>query len=197
MNIYFIIIITILLFEFTLSFIVRTLNLSALDPNLPKEFEDTFDKKKYVKSQDYTRANSRFSYITSTFSLIISLIFIFGGVYNIIDQYVRSIGYGDIVTGLFFFGLLSIISDILNLPFGLYRTFIIEEKFGFNKTTISTFFMDKLKGYFLLIIIGAPVLSLVLHFFSQYEYAWIYAWILLVVFSLIMQPIFNLFIPIK
>ena len=195
MNIYFIIIITILLFEFTLSFIVRTLNLGALDPNLPKEFEDTFDKKKYVKSQDYTRTNSRFSYITSTFSLIISLIFIFGGVYNIIDQYVRSIGYGDIVTGLFFFGLLSIISDILNLPFGLYRTFIIEEKFGFNKTTISTFFMDKLKGYFLLIIIGAPVLYLVLYFFGQYEqYAWIYAWILLVVFSLIMQPIFNLFI---
>ena len=71
MNIYFIIIITILLFEFTLSFIVRTLNLGALDPSLPKEFEDTFDKEKYVKSQDYTRVNSRFSYITSTFSLIV------------------------------------------------------------------------------------------------------------------------------
>ena len=92
MNIYFILIIAILLFEYTLSFIVRTLNLSALDPNLPKEFEDTFDKEKYIKSQDYTRVNSRFSYITSTFSLIVSLIFIFAGVYNIIDQYVISIG---------------------------------------------------------------------------------------------------------
>jgi len=195
MNIYFIIIIGILLFEYMLSFIVRTLNLKALDPNLPEEFKDTFDQEKYLKSQDYTRENSRFSYITSTFSLVLSLIFIFGGVYNIIDLYVRSVGYGDILTGLLFFGLLTILTDILSLPFGLYSTFVIEEKFGFNKTTLSTYFMDKLKGYFLMILIGAPVFSLVLYFFGQYgENAWIYAWILLVVFSLVMQPIFNLFI---
>jgi len=195
MNIYFIIIIGILLFEYMLSFIVRTLNLKALDPNLPEEFKDTFNQEKYLKSQDYTRANSRFSYITSTFSLVLSLIFIFGGVYNIIDLYVRSVGYGDILTGLLFFGLLTILTDILSLPFGLYSTFVIEEKFGFNKTTLSTYFMDKLKGYFLMILIGAPVFSLVLYFFGQYgENAWIYAWILLVAFSLVMQPIFNLFI---
>tara|TARA_B100000029_G_scaffold304876_1_gene297776 strand:+ start:144 stop:1385 length:1242 start_codon:yes stop_codon:yes gene_type:complete len=195
MNIYFIAIIAILIFEYTLSFIVRTLNLKALDPKLPKEFEDTFDSEKYKESQNYTRTNSKFSYITSTFSLIVSFVFIFGGIYNIVDQFVREIGYGEIVTGLFFFGLLTIITDIINLPFGLYRTFVIEEKFGFNKTTIGTFFMDKLKGYFLLVIIGAPVLSLVLYFFSFYgEYAWVYAWALLVLFSVVMQPIFNIFI---
>ena len=195
MNIYFIIIIAILIFEYTLSFIIRTLNLTALDPNLPEEFKDTFDKEKYLKSQDYTRENSRFSYITSSFSLIVSLVFIFGGVYNIIDQFVRSFGYGDIVTGLFFFGGLFIITDILNLPFGLYRTFVIEEKFGFNKTTLATYFADKVKGYFLMIVIAAPLLSVVLYFFGQYgDNAWIYAWILLVLFSLVMQPIFNLFI---
>ena len=195
MSIYFIAIISILLFDYALSFIIRTLNLKALDPVLPKEFEDTFDKDKYLKSQEYTRTNSKFSYISSTFSLIVSFIFIFGGVYNIVDIYVRDAGYGSIVTGLFFFGSLSIITDIINLPFGLYRTFVIEEKFGFNKTTLGTFFMDKLKGYFLLILIGAPVLSLVLYFFEQFgDYAWIYAWILLVTFSLVMQPIFNLFI---
>ena len=195
MNIYFIAIIAILIFEYTLSFIVRTLNLKALDPKLPKEFEDTFDSEKYKESQNYTRTNSKFSYITSTFSLIVSFVFIFGGIYNIVDQFVREIGYGEIITGLFFFGLLTIITDIINLPFGLYRTFVIEEKFGFNKTTIGTFFMDKLKGYFLLVIIGAPVLSLVLYFFSFYgEYAWVYAWALLVLFSVVMQPIFNIFI---
>ena len=75
MNIYFIAIIAILIFEYTLSFIVRTLNLKALDPKLPKEFEDTFDSEKYKESQNYTRTNSKFSYITSTFSLIISFIF--------------------------------------------------------------------------------------------------------------------------
>ncbi len=195
MNIYFIIIIAILIFEYTLSFIIRTLNLTALDPNLPEEFKDTFDKEKYLKSQDYTRENSRFSYITSSFSLIVSLVFIFGGVYNIIDQFVRSFGYGDIVTGLFFFGGLFIITDILNLPFGLYRTFVIEEKFGFNKTTLATYFTDKVKGYFLMLVIAAPLLSVVLYFFGQYgDNAWIYAWLLLVLFSLVMQPIFNLFI---
>ena len=195
MNIYFIAIIAILIFEYALSFIIRTLNLTALDPNLPEEFKDTFDQEKYLKSQDYTRENSRFSYITSSFSLIVSLLFIFGGVYNIIDQFVRSFGYGDIVTGLFFFVGLFIITDVLNLPFGLYRTFVIEEKFGFNKTTLSTYFTDKVKGYFLMLVIAAPLLSIVLYFFGQYgDNAWIYAWLLLVLFSLVMQPIFNLFI---
>jgi len=195
MNIYFIVIIAILIFEYVLSFIIRTLNLTALDPNLPEEFKDTFDQEKYLKSQDYTRENSRFSYITSTFSLLVSLLFIFGGVYNIIDQFVRSFGYGDIVTGLLFFAGLFIITDILNLPFSLYRTFVIEEKFGFNKTTLATYFTDKVKGYFLMLIIAAPLLSVVLYFFGQYgDNAWIYAWVLLVLFSLVMQPLFNLFI---
>ena len=195
MNIYLIIIPFILVFDYLLSFIVRTLNLKALSPTLPTEFEDTFDKDKYLKSQDYTRTNSKFSYITSTFSLLLSLVFIFGGVYNAIDQYVLSLGYDSILTGLLFFGFLSIITDILSLPFTLYSTFIIEEKFGFNKTTIGTFFMDKLKGYFLMAILGAPILTLILYFFNKFPtYAWLYAWVLLTIFSLVMQPIFNIFI---
>ena len=195
MNIFFIVIIGILIFEYLLSFLVRTLNLKALDSKLPTEFKDTFNKEKYLKSQEYTRINSKFSYITSTFSLIISLILICGGFYNIIDEFVRTAGYGSIVTGLFFFGFLSLLIDLINLPFGLYSTFVIEERFGFNKTTLGTFFMDKLKGYFLLVIIGTPVLSMVLYFFEHFgNYAWLYAWMLLVAFSLVMQPVFNLFI---
>ena len=195
MDIYFIIIIGIILFEYTLSSIVRYLNLKALDPNLPEEFLDTFDQKKYLESQEYAKTNSKFSYITSTFSLIISLWFILGGFYNVIDLYVRSLGYGDIITGIFFFGALMIITDILTLPFSLYTTFVIEEKYGFNKTTIKTFFLDKIKSYFLIILIGGPVLSLILYFFGNFgEYAWLYVWGFLVSFSIIMQPIFNTFI---
>ena len=195
MNIYLIAIPFILVFEYILSFIVRTLNIKALDPILPSEFEDTFDKDKYLKSQDYTRSNSKFAYITSTFSLILSLIFIFGGVYNTIDQYVISFGYSNIITGLLFFGLLTILTDLLSLPFSLYSTFVIEERFGFNKTTLNTFFMDKLKGYFLMILLGAPILYLLLYFFNEFtDYAWFYAWLLLTLFSLVMQPIFNIFI---
>ena len=82
MSIYFIIIIGIILFEYILSFIVRTLNIQALAPNLPQEFSDTFDKEKYAKSQDYTKTNSKFAYITSTFSLIVGLWFILSGFYK-------------------------------------------------------------------------------------------------------------------
>ena len=119
MNIYFYIIIGIILFEYLLSFIVRTLNLKALDPNLPKEFQDTFDNDKYLKSQEYTKTNSQFSYITSTFSLLVSLVFIFGvpqfginQLYNEIDLLVRSYGYGSIITGLIFFGSYGDVQEV-------------------------------------------------------------------------------------
>ena len=196
MNIYILIIPFILFFEYLLSFIVRTLNLIALDPKLPEEFKDTFDSDKYIKSQEYTRTNSKFSYITSTFSLLITLIFIYGGIYNIIDQWLIGFLENKIVIGLLFFGLLTLITDIISLPFSIYSTFVIEEKFGFNKTTYATFFFDKIKGYFLMIIIGAPVLSVILYFFETFpkEYSWIYAWALITIFSLIMQPIFNILI---
>jgi len=195
MNIYFIIIIGIIIFEYLLSFIVKILNIKALDPNLPKEFEGTFDQDKYTKSQEYTKTNTKFSFITSTFSLILSLSFIFGGVYNIIDLYVRAFGYSDKITGLCFFGILFIVTDLINTPFSIYKTFKIEEQYGFNKTSIKTFLMDKVKGYFLTVLIGAPVLYLILYFFGNFgDNAWLYVWGFLVAFSVIMQPIFNTFI---
>ena len=195
MSIYFIIIIGIIVFDYILSFIVRTLNLRALDPKLPQEFKELYDQEKYLKSQEYTKTNSKFSYITSTFSLVISLVFILGGLYNTFDLYVRSFGYSDILTGIFFFALLSIITDLLHIPFSLYSTFVIEEKYGFNKTTYKTFFLDKLKQYILMMMIGLPVLYLVLYFFGNFgDYAWLYVWIFLVSFSVVMQPVFNMFI---
>ncbi|MBI72101.1 MAG: peptidase M48 [Candidatus Marinimicrobia bacterium] len=196
MNIYFFIIPFILFFEYLLSTVVRLLNLRALDPNLPDEFKDTFDSDKYIKSQEYARTNSKFSYITSTFSLLITLIFIYGGIYNIIDQWLLGFLENKIIIGLLFFGLLTLITDIISLPFSIYRTFVIEEKFGFNKTTYSTFLLDKIKGYFLMIFIGAPVLSVILYFFETFpkEYSWIYAWVLITIFGLVMQPIFNILI---
>jgi len=194
-SIYFYIIIGAIIFEYLLSFVVKILNIKALDPKLPKEFEDTFDQEKYKKSQEYTKTNTRFSFITSTFSIITSLIFIFAGIYNLIDQYVKGFGYSSEITGLCFFGLLFIITDLLNTPFSIYKTFAIEEKYGFNKTTINTFIMDKIKGYFLIVLIGVPVLYLILYFFGNFNNnAWLYVWGFLIFFSVIIQPIFNTFI---
>ena len=188
MNIFFIIIIGFILFEYILSFIVRTLNLKALDPKLPEEFSDVYDKDKYLKSQEYAKTNSKFSYITSTFSLILGLAFIFSGFYNVLDLCARSLGFGEAVTGLFFFGLLFIINDILSLPFSIYRTFVIEERYGFNKTTYVTFFTDKLKQYFLMLLIGAPLIYLIILFFDSFnEYAWLLVWGFITLFMIVMQ----------
>ena len=195
MNIYFIIIIGIIIFEYVLSFIIRTLNIRSLDPNLPQEFSDTFDEDKYKKSQLYAKANSSFDGITSTYSLFLGLIFIFSGFYNTIDIYARSFEFNNILTGLSFFLILTLISDLLSMPFSLYRTFVIEEKFGFNKTTIATYFSDKAKQYLLMIIIGGPVLGAILYFFENTgELGWLYVWLFITFFSIIMQPIFNNFI---
>ena len=195
MNIYFFIIIGMILFQYGLSILVKILNLKSLNPNLPEEFSDVFDKDKYIKSQEYTKTNTNFSFLTSTFSLIVNLSFILGGFYNTIDLYVRGFGYDSEVTGLLFFGLLFVINDLLNIPFSLYKTFIIETKYGFNKTTLKTFWMDKIKGYFLTFLIGGPVLYLILYFFANFtEYGWLYVWIFLIAFSIIMQPIFTTFI---
>ncbi len=192
---YFYIIIGMILFEYVLSVVVNLLNLKSLNPILPKEFEDIYDKEKYKKSQNYTKSNTKFSFLTSSFSVLISLYFIFGGLYNSIDLYVRGFGHSEILTGLLFFALLFMINDILNIPFSLYKTFTIEEKYGFNKTTIKTFFSDKVKGYLLMIIIGAPILSIIIYFFSNYtQYGWFYVWIFIIAFSIVLQPIFTLFI---
>ena len=195
MNIYFYIIIGMILFQYLLSLVTKILNLKALNPDLPDEFKDTFDKDKYIKSQQYTRTNTNFSFITATFSLLLNLYFILGGFYNTVDLYVRDFGYNEQITGLLFFGVLFIVNDVLNMPFSIYKTFVIEEKYGFNKTTLKTFCADKVKGYFLTILIGAPVLYLILYFFAEFsQYGWLYVWIFLVVFSIVMQPIFTTFI---
>jgi len=195
MNIFFVIIISALVLDYCLSFLIRALNVKSLDPKLPEEFSDVYDQKKYSKSQSYTRDKESFSHITSTFSFFLSLAIIFLGLYNVIDQFVRGFGYGEIVNGLLFFGVLMVLSDAITLPFSLYNNFVIEKRYGFNKMTLSTFFMDKLKGYFLSALIGAPVIALLLYFFESFGgLAWLYAWGLMAIFTLAMQPLFNLFI---
>ena len=195
MDIFFFIIIGVIVFEYVLSFAVRTLNIRALNQNLPEEFQDVFDNEKYIKSQNYTRTNAKFSYVTATFSLVLGLWFILSGFYNSIDLYARGFGFNEIITGIVFFGILFIINDILSLPLSIYRTFVIEERYGFNKTTYKTFITDKVKQYFLLVLIGFPFLYLVLLFFDIFnENAWLVVWLLMAVFMVLIQPLFNNFI---
>jgi STE24 endopeptidase len=206
MNIYAIIILVTLIFSYVLNLITNLLNLSHLSPALPGEFEGTYDAEAYKNSQNYTRVYTRFGFLTGSISLIITLFFWFTGGFNYLDNIVRVLDLGAIGTGLIYIAILIIARSILSLPFSLYTTFVIEERFGFNKTTLKTFFLDMVKSLFLGILLGGPLLAGLLYFFQVAgNMAWIYAWAVTTVFTLIVQfiaptwimPLFNKFTPLE
>ena len=195
MNIFLLFIVATLLLEYFLHTLSKILDLKNLSSDLPLEFNDYYSQEEYARSQEYLRENTRFSYLVSAFDLVILLLVISCGVFNTVDLFVRGFGYSPIITGLIFFGVLFIIQDIISTPFSLYRTFVIEEKFGFNKTTPKTYVLDKIKGYFLLIMLGGLILSSLLYFLGIYgDWAWLYAWIVISGFLILIQPLFTLII---
>jgi STE24 endopeptidase len=206
MNIYAIIILITMLAGYLLTLITNWLNIKHLKLELPAEFVGTYDEKAYTNSQSYTRVYTKFGYITSTFSLVLILVFWFAGGFNSLDLLVRDWQLGTIGTGLVYIAILVILKSVFSLPFSIYSTFVIEEKFGFNKTTPKTFILDLLKGLILSVLLGGPLLAGLLYFFQTLgSYAWIYAWIATTLFSLIVQfiaptwimPLFNKFVPLE
>ena len=206
MNVYAIIILGTLLVDIILDLVSNNLNLKALTNRLPEEFEEVYDKDTYAKSQQYTRVRTKFGFITGGFDLAVLLGFWFSGGFNALDVLVRSWGFGELVTGLMFISLLMLAKSVLSLPFSIYSTFVIEERFGFNKTTPKTFVMDLLKGLLLGALIGLPLLAGILAFFMYAgTLAWLYAWGVVTAFTLIMQyvaptwimPLFNKFTPLE
>ncbi len=206
MNIFAVIILTAIIIDFTLGIISNRLNLKALSKELPGEFEGVYDEDTYAKSQEYTRVNTKFGFITGTFDLILLLVFWFAGGFNWLDQWARGFEFGVIGTGLIFIGALVIVKMFISMPFSIYSTFVIEEKFGFNKTTAKTFAADRVKGLLLSVVIGAPLLAGIIAFFEfGGTWAWLYAWLAVTAFSLVMQyiaptwimPIFNKFTPLE
>jgi STE24 endopeptidase len=206
MNIFAIIILATLLIDFILNLVTDILNLKALKKELPSEFSDVYDADRYAKSQEYTRVQTRFGLWVSSFDLLILLVFWFAGGFNWVDQWARGFEFGVIGTGLIFIGVLMIAKTIISIPISIYSTFVIEERFGFNKTTAGTFVMDRLKGLLLSVVIGAPLLAGIIAFFEfGGPYAWFYAWMAVTAFSLVMQyvaptwimPLFNKFTPLE
>ncbi len=112
---------------------------------------------------------------------------LFLGGFGWLDGIVSNLSNNEIIRSLIFFGILFFINDLLNIPFEWYDTFVIEERFGFNKTTKKTFILDKLKGYLLTIIIGGLLLSAIIYIYKQTpENFWLIAWAVVTVFSLFM-----------
>ena len=113
--------------------------MNSITEDIPDGFQDYYDKDKYAKSQSYLKDKTRFGLFTGTFSLCITLVIIHAGLFGLLDDFVRAHSNHYITSGLLFFGTLFILNDIINLPFSIYGTFVIEEKYGFNKTTWKTF----------------------------------------------------------
>lgn len=199
-------IIGILIFDYLLEQFLDYLNSTKRSSVLPLELKGIYDEQKYQESQNYDKVNHKFSIITSSFSLLLILVFLYFSGFAFVDDFARSYSSNSIYIALMFFGIIMFVSDILNIPFNIYDTFVIEEKFGFNKTTVKTFILDKIKGWIITAIIGGGLLALIIWFYNTVgEFFWIYAWIAVSAFMLFMNmfytslivPLFNKLKPLE
>ncbi len=202
----FYIIIAILVINFIIDQVLDALNAKHFNDALPAEIDDVYDEAEYKKSQAYKKEKYRFGLITGFVSIVGTLLFFFLDGFAYVDGIARSVSDNEILVALLFFGIILFVSDIIMTPFGYYNTFVIEEKFGFNKTTKKTFILDKLKGWFMMGIIGGVLLSAIIWFYqSTGSYFWLWAWGIITVFALFMNlfyarlivPLFNKQTPLE
>ena len=190
---------------FLFSVTIDLFNLKNLKTEVPSEFKDLYDQEKYKKSQEYLRENTKIGFAQGFISTTLLILFIYFEGFNHLDIFVRKLTDNYIEQGLLYIGILSLLSMMISLPFQYHDTFVIEEKYGFNKTTRKTFIIDLLKGLSLGLIVGGLVLTSLLWFFENFENAWFYAFIFIVGFQLFMMfiapvtimPLFNKFEPLE
>ena len=188
-------------FQFIIDLVSGLLNYSSFDKPLPNNVENIFSENEYSKSQKYKKVNFKFNLVSSVYSFSILFTVLYFGLLGSLDSYIRNVTFeNEISLSLIFFASVFIISDTLKIPFQLYRVFVIEEQFGFNNTTLKTFIFDKLKSYFisllLIVILATPLLLFIIFFPSSF---WIYFWILISIFLIFINmfyttlivPIFN------
>ena len=206
MNLIAIIILLAIGIDFILNAWADYLNLKVLRPEVPEPFKEVYAPDQYRKSQGYLRVKTRFGWITGSVDVVLLLIFWFAGGFPLLDEWVRSWNLNPILNGLIFIGILGMLKAVASLPFSVYATFVIEERFGFNKTTWSTFVLDILKGFVLAILLGTPLLAGILFFFEYAgTYAWLFCWIAITIYMLAVQfiaptwimPLFNKFTPLE
>ena len=202
----FFIILVILTADFVSERILSALNVKSSKKPIPDLLSGIYDQDKYQKQQSYFRANTRFGLLTSTVSfLVIILMIVFGG-FGWLDGIVQRWTANPILVSLVFFGILFLANDIISTPFEIYDIFVIEERFGFNKTTPKTFILDKLKGYALTAVLGGGIIALVMWFYQlNPQYFWLIAWACVTSVSLFISlfyselivPLFNKQTPLE
>jgi STE24 endopeptidase len=191
---------------YLLDTVANRLNLRALKPELPREFEGIYEEGEYRRFLDYTAAQAHFERIEATWDLALLLGFWLLGGYDWVDRAVRSLHMGFIPTGLAYLGALFLGKWLLGLPLEIYETFRIEERFGFNKTTARTFAGDQVKSLLMSAVLGGAVLALVLAILQHGgAAAWMYAWamasalLIAMVYAApaLILPLFNKLTPLE
>ena len=205
-NFLFYTIIGILVVQYLMDTVLDYLNTKHFLNQIPEELQDIFDAEDYQKAQEYHRENYRLGLLKDGISLVAVLLFLFFGGFAIVDNFVREYTDNGILQALGFFGILAFGSSIVSLPLSYYQTFFIEEKYGFNKTTKATFYLDILKSGLLSILMGGGLLALVIWFLELAgANFWLYIWLIAMVFmvslnlfySKLLVPLFNKQTPLE
>lgn len=205
MNGYLVIIVGALLLRFVVDAVAELLNRGHVRTDIPAEFKGYYDAARYATSQRYLRDTTRVGLLDDVVSTTFQIGMILLGGFYLLDSLVRIPGWGHIGTGLLFGGAVALVFALPDLPFSIYRTFVLEARYGFNRTTPRTFIFDMLKGILLAILIGAPLLAAVIALFEHFSGAWWMVWSLLVVVQIVLvfiapvwiMPLFNTFTPLE
>ncbi len=201
---HFSLIIVLLIADYLFDLVCDISTLKCLDKPMPTEFSDVFDEEKYAKSQQYAKAQTKFGICKSSITLLLYLLFLSFNGFSYLDNFVRGFGFGNVFSGSVFIGLVILVLTVFSLPFDVYFTFVLESKFGFNKTSVGTFVLDKIKGVTISLILVCCIFSLIVYIFNAFgTMAWVYTWIALIILGLFLSfvapvvilPLFNKFVP--
>ena len=202
MNIFLLIILVFYIGFYLFDSYIEWLNSRSVSTHIPSEFQGVYDDANYAKSQRYLKETTRFGFIQQTINVIVMVLFILLGGFNRLDVLVRSFALSELLTGVVYMVILMVGVMLISLPFSYYSTFVIEQSYGFNKSTKAVFWMDFLKSIIISFLIGIPVLMALLWFFESFGgMAWVLAWVFLTIVQLILvyiapsfiMPLFNKF----
>ncbi len=202
----FYVIVVFLCVDFLIERILESLNRSAMSPRLPESLRGIYDEREYSRFQNYKRENDRFGLLSSSFSFLVTLIFLCAGGFGWYNAWITGITDSVLWQTLLFMGGLALISGLIGLPFNWYATFHIEEKYGFNKTTPKIYLADLIKGMLVSAVVGGVLLAAIVGFYIWIgDRFWLYAWGLITVFSVFMSmfysqlivPLFNKQTPLE
>ena len=204
MNIISVFVLIAVLAHFIVDWLADYMNLSSLSNELPDEFKDVYDSENYSLSQDYLRSKTHLGRLSALVDMGVFLAFWLCGGFGFLDEWIRSWGFPPVLSGVIYIGVLAAAGSLINFPFSWYKTFVIEARFGFNRTTPKLFILDRLKVAALAVVLGIPLLAGILAFFEYAgSLAWLWCWLAVSGFMMVMQiiipawimPLFNRFTP--